>query len=341
MEENDFPKGAQSKRQIFANYILDSGAKSRLFDICSFLGQCLGQKTWVLCYHRVGNFNNLWSYPPLSPNIFEDHIKYISNNYKVITLNALADLLIENRPLPKKTLVLTFDDGYKDVYKWAYPILKKYDVPATVFLATGHIDSGRLFWWDKLGYIIFHTQKNSFRFENLGEFSFRSLEEKLKSKGFIAEKIKRIPGINIDIFLEEMAGELDVNIPTNIGRELILSWDEIIDMHQNGIDFGAHTVTHPILSNIDIDTANREISQSRTDIENKINGNVLSFCYPNGQPKDFNSQVINLLKEKGFKCAVTTIPRSISHEDGLYELGRITPEGSLSLLKFMTSGLYT
>lgn len=292
----------------------------------------------ILMYHRVGPWKDVWSSPLLvTASDFEEHIKYLKKEYVILSLDELAQHIGEQKPLPERAVIITFDDGYKDNYTYAYPILKEYGVPATIFVTTGYIGSGDLFWWDKVRYVIQHTTLQAVELDGLGAFSLRSTAERLRSIMTIQAKVKEFPEQEKSILVKRLVSMLDVNIPANLGKELILSWDEIREMSNNGIAIGAHTVSHVILTKVSSERAKSEITQSKRDIEERLQQPCTTFSYPNG---DYSSETIRFLKKEGFYYAVTGMWRMINTKADLYELGRVPPGWSFDVFKLFISGLF-
>jgi len=234
--------------------------------------------------------------------------------------------------------VITFDDGYKDNYLYAYPILKKYHIPATIFLTTGHIGTGKLFWWDKVSYIIQHANVERLSLDELGSYPLQSELDKFHTNSIITERLKRLPDERKSVLMEKLADICQVSIPPYLGKELILSWDEVKEMSNDGITFGAHSVNHPILTNLPLERAEQEIIQSRKDIEEKLGQQVTAFAYPNG---DFNPRIVELVRNAGFACAVSVLPgKLLSSKDNPYELSRIGAGEDSNKFKVMFSGLW-
>lgn len=286
--------------------LVTAADRSRVLDAYAFFRRTIKKsQIAILMYHRVSPRRDNWSLEPLSPQSFERQMKYFSRNFEILPLDRLAKLIINRRPLPERAVVMTFDDGYKDNYHYAYPILNKYNIPATIFLTTGLIGTGDLFWWDKVGYIIQHTGLDEIHLKQFGLFSLRSEKEKSRAKSAVIEGLKRLPGEEKDLFISDLLETSGEEIPDDLGEELILSWDEIREMSCDGIAFGAHTVNHPILTNLPLDQAKREIIQSKKDIEKNIGHRVNAFSYPNG---DFNPDIAELVRTSGFECAVAVSP---------------------------------
>lgn len=296
-----------------------------------------GSQVAILLYHRVAAREDNWSLESVSPETFEQHIKYLRRSYEFLSLNGLAQCMRQEKPLPQKAVVVTFDDGYKDNYLHAYPILKKYSIPATIFLTSGHIGTGKLFWWDRVSYFVQHATVNHLDMERLGSYLLASDDDKLRAGSVIIEKLKVLPEDVKNSLIEELADGCRVSIPAEIGKDFILSWDEVMEMNGHGIEFGAHSVNHPVLVNLPPDEARWEISQSKKDIEEKLRQPVTTFAYPNGA---FNSELATFIEESDFTCAVAVRPgRLIKSNDGLYGLNRIEMNGELDKCEVKLCGL--
>lgn len=293
----------------------------------------------IIVYHRVGPYKDK-SPMLLSPSEFERQCIYLMKSYKIISLSELIQNILENKPLQKKVAIITFDDGYKDNYIYAFPILKKYKIPATIFLTSGHIGTDNLFWFDKIEYVLSNTKLKDMELDYYGKISLNKKENRRQTILDIIEKLKQIPEEDKNKFIENIVQLSDVDI-SNIGKNTILSWDDVKAMYEFGIDFGSHTVTHPILKNMSLRNIKHEIVWSKKTIENRLGQPVYSFSYPNGKVNDFDNQISSVVKNAGFKCAVTTIQRAVSPKSDLYKLGRLYSTDNFDLFKCYISGLYT
>jgi peptidoglycan/xylan/chitin deacetylase (PgdA/CDA1 family) len=292
----------------------------------------------VIAYHRVGPYEDK---SPLKVSIseFEKQCKHFMKSYKIISLSELIQSILEKRPL-KKMAVITFDDGYKDNYIHAFPILKRYKIPATIFLASGHIGTDNLFWWDKIDYVLRNTKLKDIEIENFGKISLNKYENRWQKIFEFKAKLKQISEENKNKIIDEIVKLSDVDI-SDIGKETILSWDDVKYMNEFGIDFGSHTVTHPILKKISLSDVKYEVTFSKKTIESKLGHPIDSFSYPNGTIDDFDDQVSSIVKDAGFKCAVTGIQRMVTTKSDLYKLERLNSADNFNLFKFYISGLYT
>jgi len=265
------------------------------------------KKIIILMYHRFSKNDEQFK---IKQEIFENQIKFLKSNYNIISMSDLYENIIKNN-IPDNSLLITIDDGYNDNYNVAYPILKKYSVPAIIFLSTDFIDKKSWLWSNKLEYILKQTQKENVSLNfGAGDIDFclatpcdvhhaqlsifnycRTLRENVKNK-----------------YLDDLSDILDVRVPEEVTVDYApLSWSQIREMSSHGIEFGCHSKTHPILARIDEKDLHDEIVQSKKVIEERIELPVQFFCYPNGQPEDVDSQLIDLVKKSGYCMAVSTV----------------------------------
>jgi peptidoglycan/xylan/chitin deacetylase (PgdA/CDA1 family) len=290
----------------------------------------------ILMFHRVGPRSDNWSCEPLSLLSFERYISQFSKNQEIISLETLWRYLQEDKSLPEKAVIITFDDGYRDNFLYAYPILNKYKVPATIFLTTGHINSDKLFWWDKVGYLLQNSKVKQFSLFELGDYSLHSTKEISQAYFKISEGLKKVDEERKIFLIDKLREISGAGIPGGMAKELILSWEEIREMHNSGIKFGAHTVNHPILEKIPLEKAKWEISQSKKDIENILGVKVLDFAYPNG---NYSDSILGYIKGVGFTGALSVFPwRLINSQNDIFRLTRTPLTGNDYEFKMMHSG---
>ena len=317
---------------MFANHL-------GMLDGYRFLRACLVKsQVAILMYHRVVPQRDIWFLPySITVSGFENQLIYLIKQYTLLSLDELVDHISERRPLPKKAVVITFDDGYKDNYTYAYPILKKYGVPATVFLITGHIGNEELFWWDKITHVLQHTMCDALELDEIGFYPLKTNGERLRAASTLVKKLNGLPEPKKNALIERIVDMSAVNIPAGLGKEMILSWDEVREMNHGGIAVGAHSLTHPILTNLPPEQAKREIIDSKKIIEEMVNQPVTAFSYPGGR---FSNDTTSLLKEGGFRCALTSVPRMTNPESNPYELGRLVAGWTFYVFKAFLCGLY-
>ncbi len=273
---------------------------------------------------------------------FEKHLKLVVKYNTPISLKRL----ILNKELPPNPIVLTFDDGYKNNYKYAFPLLKKFNFPATIFLTTGFIDQTTFIWPDRLEFIIDHAVNKDINFQWQDDkltLALKTNAEKMTTIRFFKEYLKSLPESDRLAFLDELQKFLKIEytwdkIPPVL---LPLSWDEIREMRASGlIAFGSHTVTHPILSKCTNEQQRKEIELSHIRIKEELAEECKLFAYPNGQPFDYNQYTVQLLKERGYLGAVTAVfGYAHNNTQDNFHLNRFGAEGSLEELGAIVTGL--
>jgi len=263
---------------------------------------------------RKKNEITILNYHNISGKDFESHIKELLKYYKIISLEECVDCL-KNQNNIEYGIVITFDDGYESFYSDIFPTLIKYKIPAIVFLTTDFVDTPKLFWFDMLEII---TEEKS--------EAFFTKYPQLKGLHFdhVAEHFKRYDGSERERIISEFTkNSEELYAGSKWEKYRILNWEQIKEMRESGfVTFGAHTLSHPILSKIPLSQARKEISESRKIIETKLQTTVRYFAYPNGDAPDFNESTIKILEESGFECALTTINGNCVKGENLFTLKR-------------------
>lgn len=266
---------------------------------------------------------------------FIKQIGYLIQKYNIISLGRYIEYLQGKTDIPSYPLIFTFDDGYKNNYNLLFPLVKQYQVPVTIFLTTGNVGKCSPGWLNKIEYAIAMTSKSEFALKVNGAVRNFNLDS-LSGKGHACAEVKRIlKGINqakIEATVESLVRELKVDIDNVTDENFIsLSWPEVKEMSQWGVDFASHSESHPILTNTDAERVKVELSVSKEKIENHLGRKSLFFSYPNG---DFNQDVKRMAKEAGYICAVTTTYGLDDRKTDAYELRRISINNNFSFLYF-------
>ncbi len=276
-----------------------------------------GRQLWsnsltVLNYHRIEDptrkgFDSFKPNVSATPREFDRQMQYLARWFHVISIDDLIQWLEHVTNLPPYAALITFDDGYLDNYSFAYPILRNHGFEAVIYLTTGHIETDAPFFWDLAAYCFFHTERDGVTFPNGTEKQWTThLERDQILKSWI-ESLKVLPEAEKQAIVSKLPAKLNVSIPKDYFRNLMMSWDHVREMQLGGIAFGGHTVNHPILTRISLETAAAEISTSKQHIEKETGRPVLSFAYPNGMAGDINSQIENSVRAAGYKAAFTLL----------------------------------
>ena len=259
----------------------------------------------ILYYHRVNDDNDPF-FPAISTKLFEQEMRFIARHYKVVSLGALLNCLEGGSPEP--VVAITFDDGYRDNYQNAFPILQRYGLTATIFLATGSIDSGEPLWFEKLALAVKRTEREfiDLEIDIPRRLWMRTPAERLETHDRVFKLLKELDDSDrrreTDAILHQLG---DVDYAER--RNKMLTWDEVRLMKKHGMDFGGHTVTHPFLAKMSREQVAWEAAECKRRIEEELQLPVDHFAYPNGREEDFGRWNKEVIRSAGYRAAVTTI----------------------------------
>ena len=276
-----------------------------------------GRGFFVLMYHRVlpRNFvdsgNQAGMY--VEPHSFKKHVRFLKKFFAIVNLHDAVENTQKNTKFDheKPLCAITFDDGWYDFYYYAFPILKNYNAPASIFLPTDFIGTNKNLWTDRIGYMIKNRKNlNGETNNNLAKDDIlRKIVDLKGSKEFILEKtisiLKRVSNREIDKILKQLAQIWGVE--SKMPDRAFLNWDEVRELKQSGIiSFGSHTVHHEILTLLEDCQIIDELDGSKKRlIDEKAvdSSSSLSFCYPNG---NFNDKIACMVQKTGYRLSVTT-----------------------------------
>ena len=264
----------------------------------------------ILMYHR---FSEHGGHEATGRESFRQQMEYVSRHYNPMTLEALCGYLESGKKPPRNTIVVTVDDGYRDFYDIAWPVLQEYSVPATLFATTGFISGDLWLWPDKISWLLDNAPHATPAFQwkslTIEENELCSDAQKIWKR--LIDFLLTVPDPEKHEIIASLAASWHLEFPEAApnGYEAC-SWDELREMQQAGIEIGGHTVTHPTLGQVDPRQAEREIKDCRRHIEFELGRPPCSFCYPNGMPDDFSSHLMKQVEEGGFRCAVAAFSDS-------------------------------
>ena len=289
------------------------------------------QRLTILTYHRVLPVEEASSYPfqgmVVPRDVFEAQVAYLAKSYTVLNFKQAIEGLRE-RKLPKNAVVVTFDDGYRDNYEIAFPILKKYQIPAIFFVVTGAVDQSVRIWWDEVAEAMkYLSLRSSLSREEMAKFPEWVNNQVTKlSNGFSYQYVANelVHALN-NVALEERQGirnsllEL-VNGNMSSIQEMMLTWDQIKVMHHSGMSFGAHSHTHAFLDELNEADAQWEIQECVDSLERMLHTPVRFFAYPRGR---YTDRIRPLLNQAGIQAAVTTDEGQNRSTADLFKLKRL------------------
>ncbi len=233
----------------------------------------------------------------LRPSWLNEQLDYLSRHYNFLPLSKLLDCYEQQQPIPPNSVVITFDDGFRDNFTNAYPILQQYQVPATVFLVTGCVSSGDLPWPQKVGYLFQKTKVDTLCHVTTNEkpVSLKSPKERALARRIVRNVLGPMPRVERERSISELCVLLDVEVPL----DRMLTWEQVEAMRKGGIEFGAHTFSHPWMALQSPEEARWEMESSLHEIQNRLGISRPTFVFPSGS---FSSDLVQMAKSVGFRC---------------------------------------
>jgi peptidoglycan/xylan/chitin deacetylase (PgdA/CDA1 family) len=289
----------------------------------------------IITYHRLSEREGG---ARISARAFAEQTRYLAAHYTLVPLSRLADCW-RRREIPARLAAITIDDGYRDAYEIAFPILRKHRAPATIFVVTEFVDGTAWLWTDKTRYLTALAAPQSFEIE-LGERRL-SLElnggaSRAAAAGLINAALKPLSEEVRDALIERLASVLKVKAPQRPPSEYsAINWGQAREMADAGVEIGSHTLTHPILTGLSDERLREEVGRSRDRIQTALRRKVETFCYPNG---DYDPRTRREVARAGYELAVTTEVGLNNQQDDLLSLRRIHGEYDLSRFVKNTSG---
>ena len=267
--------------------------------------------------NSVRNYN----FKHINQKIFEKYIRFLANNGEAITLN---DIFGKNLKFRNK-YIITFDDGFYNNYKYALPILKKYNVPHIIYLTTNYVDKNLISWIDRIDIAIDNCKKK-FLYSNFFKKKFKlgNRSNKIIFLNFIRNYCKLLKKIDLNEFVEILLKDLKLSAPITSNNDIDkkLDWNHIIKMNKNNLtEFGGHSHNHNILGHLSKSQYIKEIKNSLNYLKKKGNLQIKHYSYPEGFESSFNQKIINLLKKNKIQTGVTTLLKK-QNKKSLFKLNR-------------------
>ena len=261
----------------------------------------------VLTYHRVDEPDRRRDLDPslvsATPIEFGHQVQLISERFRPIGADELLAVRAGQGRLPPRAVLVTFDDGYADFAANAWPVLRQYGVPVTLFVTTdGRDDPSTRFWWDRLSAALNSTDRVDLPASPIGAISLASAARRRAAGMRFKSYLKGLPHDAAMDALELLMGELGAVEPSGPGA--LLSWREISTLAEEGVTIAPHTRTHPVLTRVAPDRLAREIDGSHGDLEARVGNVVPLFAYPAG---GHDRSVAEAVERAGLRAAFTTV----------------------------------
>jgi peptidoglycan/xylan/chitin deacetylase (PgdA/CDA1 family) len=272
----------------------------------------------------------------VSRSQFRSHIQYLRSRYRMLTVEEATAELESGGDFAAPTAAITFDDGYESVYQLAFPILKEFGISATVYLPVDWINGKMVPWWLRLYNIVNNLELGD---PNLRLFSriagavrtdSRSVDRlsedrlRIRLQYDTEASLREQPPDETEAIIQRLTEAFPQRGKKTAPQMAPLNWEQIKLMRSSGFRFGAHTCSHPNLKHISLEMAEREISESKREIETRTDETVLGFAYPYGMDQDIYKQLEPILRKEGFRYACTAAPGINTGTANRFLLSRIS-----------------
>jgi peptidoglycan/xylan/chitin deacetylase (PgdA/CDA1 family) len=247
----------------------------------------------------------------ISPELFDHQIKFFKASYHLISLDELVDLFKEGKSIPRRTIVLTIDDGWRDNYTECFPVLTKHRAPATIFLTTDFVGTSKELWFATVGRIL---ATNTLNPRDLAQALAPSLQlsaEKLESaittesglliKSRLMGEFKKLSPASLQSVIGKLA--TTANLSADSIERGMMSWDEIREMAHTGVSFGSHGASHQIMTTLTLEQARAEYQSSYQRMTAELGTSPRHYAYPNGNHTD---ELALLARDSGYDSAAAT-----------------------------------
>jgi peptidoglycan/xylan/chitin deacetylase (PgdA/CDA1 family) len=270
----------------------------------------------VLTYHRIARSGADLFYDPVisaTPEAFHAQVTWLSNCFRLPTLDELLSEMESGRPWREPAMLLTFDDSYRDNFDQAMPILRECNVPATFFVPTAFLDSPRLPWWDHVACVIKQTHVQRLTLEHNPNGGPPPLEIDLQTMSRNAAIMTIIRAFLDDSiaderwFLDQLEEQAKIDIDSRrLGRELFMTWDQIRQLADAGLSIGSHSHSHRKLAGLDNATQRQELTESKQILETLLGHPVKALAYPFGWPGAYTATTRALAAQAGYCLAFSS-----------------------------------
>jgi len=272
----------------------------------------------ILAYHRVAELRDTPAVDSRSvsatPHGFARQMKHLARFYRVVSMPEVLEAVEKGRPLPKRAVLITFDDAYADFAEIAWPILKQLRLPATMFVPTAFANQPEsAFWSDRLYQAFAATSRKEINVSPFGNLPLLPAEQKRKSLRTVQDHVTRIPHCEAMRLVDSVCAELGL---TRAQGSSVMTWNQLRELAREGLTLGSHTRTHTIMTKATPEQMHEEVRGSQEDLQREIGACLPIFCYPNG---NHNETVVSVLREQGIRLAFTTLsgPNNLDSLDPL------------------------
>ncbi len=253
---------------------------------------------------------------------FHWQMELLAKCFNVLPLHDAVEMLSTAR-MPPRAVAITFDDGYRSTHDLALPILRKYKLPATVFVTTGKMEKHSM-WNDIILEAARRLPGGELALHDIGYGSYplHTTADRHRTALALIERSKYLPPSE----RAKLLRKLETLAGGTLEQELMLTNDMLRELDRSNVEIGGHTISHPILTRIDDAMAREEIVGNKQQLEAIIGKRLRLFAYPNGKRDvDYNASHAQMVREAGYDAAFTTAVGPATSDSNLFEIPRCRP----------------
>ncbi len=289
-----------SKKELLASAVVRLG-------LLRHVSVLQGKGLVVLAYHRIraseSTHETVFDEGVFGPTqeSFDQQVRWLKQNFEVLSEAEILEAVGSRKPYKHRCAAITFDDGYRDNYTLALPVLRRHSVPGIFFICPGLIDARRLGWWDLIAYLVKSSKRphgsvagETMTFGAEAHATIDKLHSRMKLRSH-AETANLIP---------ELAAACEVALPeAGLQSDQLMSWEQIREAAGAGIAIGSHTHTHSVLTTLDETAQRAQLTESKTVLEERLGSRVRTIAYPAGCYGLFSAETMRIARECGYEGA--------------------------------------
>ena len=269
-----------------------------------------------------------------SSKVFRGQMELLARDYVPVPLDDVLMFVRGKKQLPRRSVVITFDDGYRDNFELAMPILDQVGIPATFYVVVECIDQQKLPWPARLRYAFSTTKKKQWLRDAALELSLSTGDEREQAFLQASDQCAQLAGESQERFLGAVEADLEVSPPAD-SRQLMMDWDQVRGLLHGGHTVGSHTMTHPNMAHIGPGDLRTEFAESKQRLEKELKTRLVHFSYPCPalQPH-WSEESVRISAEVGYETAVTTTTGTVKRQHNALTMRRILPTKNVEGLRW-------
>jgi peptidoglycan/xylan/chitin deacetylase (PgdA/CDA1 family) len=301
-------------------------------------GSVRGPSAAILMYHSVlpdpSLWVDTWGEIAHSELVFRAQMELLATEFHPTSLDDAIKHIRDGDDLPRRSVVITFDDGYSDNYEFAMPALNRTGVPATFYVTVDCVENKRLPWPSRLRFAFRKTKLSAWNDSQGKNWQLNSPAERVEAFLSSCDVCCQLSGKEQENFVVGVEQELDAKIPCHQASPM-LSYEQMRSLQRNGHTVGSHTMTHPNMAYLKQDEAVHEFSESKRRLELNLEASIPHFSYPcPALSPHWSAQTAEQSRAAGYETAVTTDSGITRTGDNPFSLRRIRPTKTVEGLRW-------